>query len=234
MTARSVLSACLAAAAWTLAAVAPPAGAQASSTAAAGKPAAGSMALVGGMGRKALLAIDGKTAMLAEGEAASGVRLLSFDGAEAKVERGGVATVLRLGAPVTLAGTGGVAGAAAREIVIVAGPGGHFVTSGSIGRRPVQFIVDTGATFVAIGRSDAERLGIDLSNAQRTATMTAGGIVPVLALTLSAVKVGEIEVANVQAVVLPGELPQVLLGNSFLQRFQMRRENDVMRLELRR
>ena len=233
MTARSVLSACLAAAAWTLAAVATPAAAQASPPA-AGKPATGSMALVGGMGRKALLAIDGKTAMLAEGETASGVRLLSFDGVEAKVERGGVATVLRLGTPATLAGSGGTSAGGTREIVIVAGPGGHFVTSGSIDRRPVQFLVDTGATTVAIGRSDAERLGLDLGNAQRATTTTAGGIVQVLALTLSSVKVGEIEVANVQAVVLPGELPQVLLGNSFLQRFQMRRENDTMRLELRR
>jgi aspartyl protease family protein len=50
---------------------------------------------------------------------------------------------------------------------------------------------------------------------------------------LTSVRVGEVEVANVSAVVLPAQMPYVLLGNSFLTRFQMRRENDVMRLELR-
>ena len=197
---------------------------------------AGGVTLAGSMGRKALLVIDGQTAMLAVGESARGVKLLSFDGNEARVERGGLATILRLGAaPAALSGTTGhPAAGGAREIVIVAGPGGHFVTSGAINHRPVRFLVDTGATLVAIGRGEAERLGLDLAGAQRGSSWTAGGTVPVLALTLSSVRIGEIEISNVPAVVVPGELPQVLLGNSFLQRFQMRRENDVMRLEQRR
>ena len=44
---------------------------------------------------------------------------------------------------------------------------------------------------------------------------------------------GDVTLANVQAVVMPTEMPFVLLGNSFLSRFQMQRDNDVMRLELR-
>jgi aspartyl protease family protein len=53
-------------------------------------------------------------------------------------------------------------------------------------------------------------------------------------VTLNSVRVGEIEVINVPAVVMPAQMPHVLLGNSFLTRFQMRRDNDVMRLEQRR
>jgi aspartyl protease family protein len=52
-------------------------------------------------------------------------------------------------------------------------------------------------------------------------------------VSLDRVRVGEVEISNVGAVVMPQALPYVLLGNSFLSRFQMRRDNDVMRLELR-
>ena len=62
---------------------------------------------------------------------------------------------------------------------------------------------------------------------------TANGVVVAQQLTLSAVSLGDVTVANVRAVVVPAPMGHVLLGNSFLQRFQMRRENDVMRLELR-
>ena len=193
------------------------------------------VSLAGSMGSKAVLVIDGQPATLAVGETARGVRLLRLDAGEAQVERGGVTSTLRLGAaPTALAGSARGAAAAASEIVIPVGPGGHFVTSGSINDRPVRFMVDTGATMVALSRAEADRIGLDLGGAQRGTSQTAGGTVPVLALTLGRIRIGEVEVSNVQAIVVPGELPNVLLGNSFLQRFQMRRENDLMRLEPRR
>jgi len=97
----------------------------------------------------------------------------------------------------------------------------------------VQFMVDTGATSVAINQVDADRIGLRYADGQRVTTQTANGPVPAHLITLGSVRVGDVEVANVQAVVLPAALPHVLLGNSFLSRFQMRRENDVMRLEKR-
>ena len=60
---------------------------------------------------------------------------------------------------------------------------------------------------------------------------TANGPVPVYAVNLTAVRVGTVEIANVAAVVLPSDMPLVLSGNSFLNRFSMRRDSDVMRLE---
>ena len=56
---------------------------------------------------------------------------------------------------------------------------------------------------------------------------------PVFALTLASVRVGDVEVPNVEAVVMPAAMPHVLLGNSFLTRFTMKREADTMRLERR-
>ncbi|HEX5685381.1 MAG TPA: retropepsin-like aspartic protease, partial [Ideonella sp.] len=105
--------------------------------------------------------------------------------------------------------------------------------SGSINGRPVRFMVDTGATVVALDQALADRIGIDYRNARRVTMGTANGSAPAHLVTLSAVVLGGVTVANVQAVVMPLGMPHVLLGNSFLTRFQMRRENDVMRLELR-
>jgi aspartyl protease family protein len=212
-----------------LAAVA--ASAASASLAAAAAPGSG-VALAGQMGNKALLVIDGQPLTLAVGETARGVRLLQLAADSAVVERDGLRSSLRSGAaPVALGG--GVPASSAREVVIPAGTGGHFVTSGSINGRPVRFMVDTGATLVALGKAEAQRLGIDLRQAEPALSQTAGGVVRVQLVKLASVKVGDVELYNVAGVVVPGEMPQVLLGNSFLSRLQMRRDNDLLRLELK-
>jgi aspartyl protease family protein len=195
--------------------------------------AAQTVSLAGQMGQRALLVIDGQPQTLAVGETARGVKLLRIDADGVVVERGGVQWPLKAGgAPAQLAGTPAAAGAAG-TIVIPVGPGGHFVTQGAINGRPVQFMVDTGATLVAIGQGEAERLGIAWRDGERALIGTANGNVVAYRVTLSSLRVGAVEVANVGAVVVPAPMPMVLLGNSFLTRFQMRRENDVMRLEAR-
>ena len=200
-----------------------------------GTPAAPAVQLAGVMGgTKALLVIDGQTQMLAEGERARGIRLLSLQGDTAEVERDGQRLSLRVGASPAVVGTGLPKPGGAREIVLTAGPGGHFTTGGAINGQAVSFLVDTGATLVSLSQSEAVRLRLDLRNGQRGLSSTANGTVPVVMVTLNSVRVGEIEVINVPAVVMPAQMPHVLLGNSFLTRFQMRRDNDVMRLEQRR
>ncbi len=192
-----------------------------------------SVLLAGRMGERALLMINGQAQMLAVGQTVAGVKLLRWQGEEALVERDGRSVLLRVGgSPAQLAG-GAAASTAGREIVIAAGPGGHFIASGAINGKPVQFMVDTGATMLAMSQSDAQRLGLDLRNARRGMSQTANGTIPVQQLSLTRVRVGEVEISNVDAMVVPAAMPHVLLGNSFLGRFQMRRENDVMRLELR-
>lgn len=188
--------------------------------------------LAGRMGERALLVIDGRAHTLAVGQTAAGVRLLRWTGDSAEVERAGASYALRLGsAPAQIGAAPAPVGG--REIVIPAGPGGHFTAGGSINGRATRFMVDTGATMVSIGRDDAERLGLDLKAARASVTQTANGPVAVQSLTLTSLRVGDVELSNVHAIVLPSAMPYVLLGNSWLGRFQMRRENDVMRLELR-
>ncbi len=190
------------------------------------------VALAGRMGDRALLVVDGRAQTVGIGNTAGGVRLLRWVGEEAEVEVAGQKTQLRVGGTPAQVGAGARA-VAGREIVMTAGSGGHFTPSGSINGKAVSFMVDTGATLVAMGQDDAQRLGVDLKTARAGMSQTANGPVRVLMVTLDRVRVGEVELTQVAAVVLPQPMPFVLLGNSFLTRFQMRRDNDVMRLELR-
>jgi aspartyl protease family protein len=181
--------------------------------------------------RQALLVIDGQPLAVAVGATAKGVRLLSLSPTQAEVEIGGARRTLNLGA-VQVRMSGPAAGE--REIVLTAGPGGHFLATGAINGRAASFMVDTGATAVAMSQSEADRMGIDYRNSTRRGMAeTANGRVPAFGVTLNSVRVGDVEVANVEAVVLPAAMPHILLGNSFLTRFQMKRENDILRLEKR-
>lgn len=193
-----------------------------------------SVTFAGSMGSKALLVIDGQPHTLAVGQSAGGVSLLQLSGDQARVQRGSAVTLLRLGeAPARLAGTPQAA-RGAQEIVLPVGLGGHFTAAGAINGRPVQFMVDTGASVVALSQTDAERIGLAWRDAPRGVTQTANGAVPVHRINLSSVRVGEVEVTQIDAIVMPAQMPYVLLGNSFLARFRMQRDNDLLRLVPRR
>ena len=192
--------------------------------------------LNGQMGsRQALLVIDGQPRVVEVGATVQGVRLLSLSGSQAEVEVGGQRRVLVAGASQVRVGGGESASASAggSEIVLSAGAGGHFTTDGQINGKAVTFLVDTGASAIAMGQADADRLGINYKSAPRGFAGTANGRIPVNLVTLSSVRVGDVEVANVEAVVMPSALQHVLLGNSFLTRFQMKRDNDTLRLTKR-
>ncbi len=193
---------------------------------------AASVALAGRMGDRALLVIDGKPHTLALGAAAAGVKLNRWSGDVAELEFNGQRLQLRVGGSPAQLGAEPPR-AAAREIVLSAGPGGHFTTLGAVNGKPVRFMVDTGATLVALGRDEAQRLGVDLTDARAGVSQTANGPVPVQIVMLNRVRVGEVEITQVGAAVLPQPMPFLLLGNSFLSRFQMQRHNDEMRLQLR-
>jgi aspartyl protease family protein len=194
--------------------------------------AAPGVVLAGRMGERALLVIEGRPRTVAVGQTVDEVKLLGWMGDEAEVQtRSGVMS-LRVGASPVQVGTDAPR-KMAREVVMTAGPGGHFTSAGAINGKAVHFVVDTGATLVSLGRDDADRLGIDLKGARSAMTQTANGAVPVQLVVLSRVRVGDLELPNVGAAVVPQPMPLVLLGNSFLARLQMRRDNDVMRLELR-
>jgi aspartyl protease family protein len=189
------------------------------------------VALAGMLGNKALLVVNGAPPKsVAAGESHLDVKVISTSGDQAVLELNGKRHTLRVGdAPVSV-GAGGQAAATGRgnRIVLTAGSGGHFMTPGQINGKAAQFLVDTGATSISMTVGDAERLGLDYKSGQRIQLSTANGVVLGWRTSLASVRIGDVEVFNVEAVVASRDMPFMLLGNSFLTRFQMLRENEQM------
>ena len=197
--------------------------------------AAQSVALAGILGSKALLVVDGAAPRsLAVGESLGAVRVLSVGPEEALLDIAGRQQRLRLGeAPVREAPRTGEKDQPTR-LVLFADSRGHFVDNGQINGQPMRYMVDTGASSIAIGRAEAERLGLSFLQGQRVPMGTANGSTSGWRLRLDSVRIGGLELRGVEAVVTPQPMPFVLLGNSFLAEFRMTRQGEQMVLEKRR
>lgn len=193
-----------------------------------------SVALQGMLGSKALLIVNGGPPRgVAPGETHQGVKVVSTSGDQAVLEIDGKRHTLRVGdAPASVGASGPAPGRGSR-IVLTAGSGGHFMTQGLINGQSVNFMVDTGATTIGMSVADAERVGLKYRAGRPVLMNTANGQAAAWLVKLNSVKVGDVEVYEVDAVVSPAAMPFVLLGNSFLSRFQMKRDNDQMVLEKR-
>ena len=193
----------------------------------------GSVLLTGTIGNRAILMVGGagpKT--LAVGESFEGVRLVGLSGDRATVEAHGQRSTLQLGAPVSVGASGG-GGGSGQRIVLDADSRGHFMTPGFINGRSVNFMFDTGATAVAMSAADATRIGLDYKKGTPVQMSTANGVARGYRLRLATVRVGDVEVREVDAVVTELPMPYILLGNSFISRFSMRRDAEQMVLERR-
>jgi len=93
--------------------------------------------------------------------------------------------------------------------------------------------VDTGASVVALGSSDADRMGLNYRTSPPVRVGTANGMAQGWRVKFASVRLGDVELFDVDGIVTAQPMPFVLLGNSFLNRFQMRREADLMVLERR-
>jgi aspartyl protease family protein len=189
------------------------------------------VALVGVLGSKALLVIDGGAPRsLAVGQSAGGVKLLSINGDSAELEIAGKRTRLRLGdQPISVGATSGEM----KQVTLIADVRGHFSSSGSINGAGVTFLVDTGASSVAMGQSTALAAGIDFRQGQSGMAGTANGVVPMWKVRIRKITVGDITLTDVEGAVLQTEMPSVLLGMSFLNRMEMRRDGSTMVLKQR-
>lgn len=191
-----------------------------------------SVAMTGGMGSKALLVINGGAPKaLSAGDEHKGVKVVSVSSEATVVDVGGQRQTVRLGgAPVSLGGSGGSGGSSASQIVLTEGSGGHFMAQGSINGKAIEFMVDTGATAISLSADDARRIGIPYEKGRKVMSQTANGTRVVHVVRLNRVRIKDVEVYDVEAVVGDAPMPFALLGNSFLTRFQMKRENDIMTL----
>jgi aspartyl protease family protein len=179
---------------------------------------------------KVIIVVDGARRVLKSGEVSpEGIKLVVTDTQEekAEIELDGKREVLKLGmvtASFASKGKGGV--------TLYPDRGGHFFVEGFINGTSVRFMVDTGATVVAMSGATANRVGIDyLGNGRPGMASTPAGYVRTYDVLLTSVQVGGITLYNVPGSVIEGDHPrETLLGMSFLGQLDMKRDSDKMEL----
>lgn len=190
-----------------------------------------SVTLIGLADATAILVIDGsKPRMLRVGQTRAGVRLISVRNDLAIVEVDGERRELPLGGQVYSPPKSG----AGSSVTLSPNGNGHYVTRGSINGASVRFLVDTGASMVSMDASHARSAGIDYLEGRKEFASTANGIAEVYVVKLDTVQVGNILLTDIDGIVhADTDLPVVLLGMSFLNRLDMRRENNNLTLKRR-
>ena len=179
---------------------------------------------------KAVLVIDGgKPRTISSGETTpEGVKLVSASSEAAIVEYKGQRQTLSVGQGTRVATA--PAASTSGTTTMIADSRGHFFTTGQINGMSIRFMVDTGATSVALSATDARNLGINYRAGKRGHANTANGVIPIYVIRLDNVRVGEITLNNVEATVSEGPHHVALLGMSFLNRTQMNRDGDTLTL----
>ena len=180
---------------------------------------------------KAVVRIDGgKVQTLTVGQVSpEGVKLLDATSEAASFEFGGKRQTLVPGQGAAVATT--APPSRGNSVTLNADARGHFITTGVVNGVSLRFMVDTGATVVVLSSSDARRAGINYLAGARTMTQTANGAIPAYTVKLDTLQVGDITANNLDAIVIEGDrLPMALLGMSFLNRMEMKRDGQTMTL----
>jgi aspartyl protease family protein len=159
---------------------------------------------------------------------ADGVLLVSVGRDSATFEIDGQRRTLQLGQQHSSS-----AASSSPGLTIMADSRGQFVVDGQVNGGAVRFIVDTGATLVALSSTDARRLGIAYRQGKLVSMNTANGVTDAWLVKLDSVRVGNITVNNVDAAVIENQALPALLGMSFLNRMEMRRDGQTMVLTKR-
>jgi aspartyl protease family protein len=189
-----------------------------------------SVSVVGLFKDKAIVSIDGgKPRTLSVGQAVQGVKLIAADSGSARIDVDGKRRTLGMGQSFAA----GAATAERQSVSLTADARGHFSATGSVNGYPLTFLVDTGATAIAISAAEARRMGVDYKAGQAVGVGTAAGVVPAWRVKFNTVKVGGITAHMVDGMVMETGLGVPLLGMSFLNRMEMKRDGQTMTLTQR-
>ena len=179
--------------------------------------------------RKALLVVNGEQRLVSVGETFHGVTLRESDSRRALIEINGQSQQLKLNQRIG----GGYTRIQQPSMRIWADQRGMYRTTGTINGFAVSFLVDTGATSVAMNSAEAKRMGIDYRlRGKPTRISTASDVVTGYSIILPEVKVGQMTLSNIAAVVIEGDQPsEILLGMSFLGRLEISHQQGAMLLQ---
>jgi aspartyl protease family protein len=186
--------------------------------------------VVGLFTNKAVLVINnGKPRTLSVGQVSpEGVKLISANSQTAVLEIEGKRRELTMG---QAASVGGTVSSEPSSVTLYANSAGHHMADGQINGVPMKFIVDTGATSIAMNSGDAKRAGIDYKKGTQISVHTASGNVAAYQVVINTLKLGSVTLHQLDAVVLEGSSPAiVLLGMSALSRLEMKREGIALTL----
>ena len=185
--------------------------------------------IVGLFSNKAVLIINGgKPKTLSVGQSSQGVKLLAADSVVATLEIEGKTQKLGMGQAATVAGA---AGSGVPSVTLYADQRGHFVSDLQINGAPMKFLLDTGASVVAMNSGDAKYANIDYKKGEPMQVATANGVVTAYRVTIATLKIGSVVLNEVEASVLEGGSPHiVLLGMSAINRLDMKRQDIALTL----
>ena len=189
-----------------------------------------SVNVVGLFNGKAVVIINGsKPITMSVGKTtADGVKLMSADSKTATFLIEGKQKTLGMGQAVSVASAQSSANS---SVNLYANPQGHFLGDMQINGATLKFLVDTGATTIAINSGDAKYANIDYKRGEQVQMSTANGLVIGYRIHLNTIKIGGIVMNQVEATVLEGGFPQVvLLGMSVLNRMEIKRDQNIMTL----
>ncbi len=191
---------------------------------------AADISVVGVFPGKAVLVVDGRSPKTYSvgNTVTDGIKLLAVGQNNATFDANGKKQTIDIGEHVNR-----IAPSTGASVTLQADGRGHFIVQGQINGGVARMLVDTGATMVAIPAADAIRMGIDYKKGQPGYVNTANGVAPVYQVRLNSVKVGDIVLNQVDGLVQESGLPYILLGMSFLNRTEMRRDGDQMVLTKR-
>ncbi|MFV1984233.1 MAG: TIGR02281 family clan AA aspartic protease [Thiohalomonadales bacterium] len=176
-----------------------------------------------------IITVDGEKRKLRDGQVSlEGIKLIESNSEQAVLEINGKREVHKLGTHISTRFERD-----AQSQAQIWPKNGMYLTSGSINGQAIDFMVDTGATFVVMNSLTAKKLGIDYRYiGEKSWASTASGTVATYNLKLKTVQVGDIKLLNIQGAVIEGDSPTtVLLGNSFLNRLEMTRKGSMMLLK---
>ncbi|MDR0529235.1 MAG: retroviral-like aspartic protease family protein [Zoogloeaceae bacterium] len=186
--------------------------------------------LAGIFGGKALLVINGAAPrLMTVNQEYAGVKLVAVSDTGAQVKMNGKRIVLRVGQNVL----GGVVSEKGESVTLTPDRYGMFRIDGKINDNPVRFTVDTGATWIMMAPSEARRLGVSLADAETVGITTANGKVLAPKVLLKSVSVGHTTLRDIEAVVVLREMPDIYLGMSALEHFNILLEGGIFTLRRR-
>jgi len=183
-------------------------------------------------GGKAIVMIDGQRRTLSIGQTSpEGVKLIDADSKQAVLAVDGKPETYKPGGAISLS----YARPEHLEENVYADDNGMFHSVGTINGHTVRFLLDTGATTVAMNKSQAKQLGVDYRmNGERIVISTASDHVKGYRVRLKSVSLGKIKQQNVDAMVIDGDHPgPILLGMSFLGKLTVENAGGVMKIRQR-